>query len=195
MNYICSNRTCIDRQSVLSLYPVTHIYHSQTESHTRERESAASQTRQAPHSPAFRSQTSLAMAAAAAQAGDAQAALPPAQTGGLLLAPRQTEQGIPDAQIQAAEAAIQAATDSLQVLEIQASLQYRLLTKVRQLEKQLHFMEARQDAQCSLPAEARQTVPDAAREADRVAATQGQRERDRESGGKEERESGAERLA
>ena len=98
----------------------------------------------------------------AAQA-DAAAAQAPAR----LFAAGQTEQGIPEADVQAADAFFQAAS-SHECLTNIASTQWHQLQKIRQIEKQAPFMERRQDAQCSLPAEAPQTVPDAARETDRA---------------------------
>ena len=81
-----------------------------------------------------------------------------------------------EAQIQAAETFFEAASDS-QCLKNIAAMQYRQLAKVRQLDKQVHFMERRQDAQSSLPAEAPQTETERATEPDTVAGSQSEAQR------------------
>ena len=79
----------------------------------------------------------------------------------------QTEQGMAMDDLVAAEPRFMGCSDR-QLLINMAAIQHRVLEKVRQMEKRVHFMEARQDAAAALPAEAAQRGRD--------------RERDRQSG-------------
>ena len=72
---------------------------------------------------------------------------------------RQTEQGLDAAACEQADAHFAACSDRQLQLE-QTTMAYRALEKLRQIEKRCHFMEGRQDAAASLPAEAPQSGTD-----------------------------------
>ena len=103
------------------------------------------------------------MAAAAGQAAAAQSRF---------FATGQPEQGCTEADLQAAETFFAGCTDR-QCLQNIAVMQYRQLQKVRPLEKQVRFMERRQDSSSCLP--------DKAPLEEREGEGEGERERERET--------------